>query len=251
MFLGDLTWPAMKALDKDTPVVIPIAAVEQHGHHMPVYTDSMLLGEVVRRVEAAAGSKVLFAPLQWFGNSHHHLDYPGTMSASPRLYLDLLRDLAENFLGHGFKRLLFLNGHGGNIIPGRQAVFELRQKYRQRTDLLLLFSCYWDLAKPFDEKGGYVQHEMGHACEWETSMMLRLAPNLVVGEVNKLETVPFGDGFSPAYRGWTTNDRTPTGHIGSPQHATAEKGEHLFSSFAAGAVAFLERVETWDGKTWS
>jgi creatinine amidohydrolase len=130
-------------------------------------------------------------------------------------------------------------------------VFELRQKHRQRKDLLLLFACYWDLAKPFEEREGYVQREMGHACEWETSMMLRLAPHLVVGEVNKLETVPFGDGFSPAYRGWTTNDRTPTGHIGSPECARAEKGEHLFTSFAAGVTAFLDRVRTWDGTTWA
>ncbi|HUQ93933.1 MAG TPA: creatininase family protein [Bryobacteraceae bacterium] len=251
MFLGDMTWPAVKALNKDMPVVIPIAAVEQHGHHMPVYTDSMLLGEVVRRVEQAAGSTVLFAPLQWLGNSHHHMDYPGTMSASPRLYLDLLRDLAENFLVHGFKRLLFLNGHGGNIIPGRQAVFELRQQYRQRTDLLLLFSCYWDLAKPHEQREGYVQREMGHACEWETSMMLRIAPQLVAADVSTLATVPFGDGFSPGYRGWITNDRTPTGHIGSPEHATAEKGEHLFTSFATGLAAFLKQITAWDGKPWS
>lgn len=251
MLLAEMTWPAVKALDKNIPVIIPIAAVEQHGHHMPVSTDSMLLGEVVRRVEAAAGSRVLIAPLQWLGNSHHHLDYPGTMSATPRLYLDLLHDLAENLIGHGFRRILFLNGHGGNIIPGRQVVFELRQKYRQRTDLLLLFACYWDLAKPFEEREGYVQREMGHACEWETSMMLRIAPQLVVGDVKDLKTVPFGEGLGLAYRGWITNDRTPTGHIGSPEFATVEKGEHLFDSFSQGVVSYLRQVENWDGTTWS
>ena len=251
MLLADLTWPAVKALDKNTPVVIPIAAVEQHGHHMPVSTDSMLLGEVVRRVEAASSPRVLIAPLQWLGNSHHHLDYPGTMSATPRLYLDLLHDLAENLIGHGFHRILFLNGHGGNIVPGRQVVFELRQKYRQRTDLLLLFACYWDLAKPFEEREGYVQREMGHACEWETSMMLRLAPHLVIGDVAKLQTVPFGEGLGAAYRGWITNDRTPTGHIGSPEFATAEKGEHLFASYSQGVLNYLKQVENWDGTTWA
>jgi creatinine amidohydrolase len=249
MFLAEMTWPAVKALDRNLPVVIPIAAVEQHGHHLPVYTDSMLLGEVVRRSSGDSG-KALFAPLQWLGNSHHHTDYPGTISASPRLYLDLLRDLAENFLSHGFTRLFFLNGHGGNITPAKQAIFELRQKYRDRDDLLLLFASYWDLAKPYEEREGYVQRTMGHACEWETSMILRLAPNLVIGDVTKLETVPNGYGFEPAYRGWITKERTPTGHIGSPEFATAEKGEHLFTSFSAGVVKFIDEVHDWDGRGW-
>ncbi|MFN0102875.1 MAG: creatininase family protein [Bryobacteraceae bacterium] len=247
MFVADMTWPAVQALSKSTPVVIPIAAVEQHGHHLPVYTDSLLLGEVVRRAEAELKEKALFAPLQWLGNSHHHTDYPGTISAAPRLYLDLLRDLAENFLQHGFSRIYFLNGHGGNIIPGKQAVFELRQKYRDRTDLLLLFSNYWDLGQPPAE---YVQQEMGHACEWETSMILRLAPHLVAADIQTLETVPSGYGFTPAYRGWITKDRTPTGHIGSPQHATVEKGEHLFTLFSNGVVNFVNQVSAWDGSSW-
>ena len=92
MELTDLTWPAVAALDRDTPVVFPVAALEQHGRHMPLFTDSILLGEVVRRVkQSPAAGKVLFAPLQWLGNSHHHLDFPGTLSASPRAYLDLMR----------------------------------------------------------------------------------------------------------------------------------------------------------------
>ena len=140
MFLADMTWTALGSLSRNIPVVIPIAAVEQHGHHLPVATDSMLLEEVVRRAEAQLGEQCLFVPLQWLGNSHHHNDFPGTISASPRVYLDLLADLAESCLRQGFRRILFLNGHGGNIIPGKQVCFELRQRYRERTDLLLLFS---------------------------------------------------------------------------------------------------------------
>jgi len=242
MFVADMNWPAVQALDRNIPVVIPIAAVEQHGHHLPVATDSLLLAEVVRRAEGELGNRALFAPLQWIGNSHHHTDFPGTISASPRLYLDLLLDLAENFLQHGFTGIFFLNGHGGNIIPGKQAVFELRQKYRDRTDLLLLFSSYWDFAKPHQ---GYEQKRMGHACEWETSMILSLAPRLVAGDIASLESVPFDHDFDPAYRGWITKDRSATGHIGSPQHATAQKGEHLLASFSAGVVSFITSVAEW------
>src|ERR1700710_3111685 len=105
MDLQDMTWPKVAALSKDTPVVIPIAALEQHGRHMPVFTDSLLLGEVLRRVKENDSMKkrVLFTPLQWLGNSEHHLDFPGTMTASPRVYLDLLKDMVENFLFHGFR----------------------------------------------------------------------------------------------------------------------------------------------------
>lgn len=250
MKLADLTWPAVRAVDKNTPIVIPVAALEQHGPHMPLFTDSLLLGEIVRRVEERLADRVLFAPLTWLGNSDHHLGFPGTLSAAPRLYLDLLANLAENLLAHGFRRLVFLNGHGGNVTPGKQAVFELRQRHRQRQDLLLLFGTYWDFGSPRQNLADLVQGEMGHACEWETSMILRIAPHLV-GDHRSLPEIPFGFGFEPAYRGWVTEDRSDPGYIGSPAAATPEKGEHLFATFAEGVIAFLDRVHAWDGRTWA
>jgi creatinine amidohydrolase len=249
MELTDLAWPAVAALPKTTPVVFPIAALEQHGKHMPVFTDSLLLGEVIRRVKLTPiAAQCLFSPLQWLGNSHHHLDFPGTLSASPRAYLDLLKDLASCFLAHGFTRLVFVNGHGGNITPGQQALFELKQEHRDRRDLLLLSLTYWDsAANPAETIAGLVQKRMGHACEWETSMVLRLNPKLVVGDVAKVPEVPFGREFAPGYRAWVMPDRSEPGHIGYPAAATAEKGESLFAHFAAGVAAYLERVVAWDG----
>ena len=250
MELTDLSSPAVAALPRTTPVVFPVAALEQHGKHMPVFTDSLLLGEVIRRVKLTpVAGRCLFAPLQWLGNSHHHLDHPGTLSATPRVYLDLLKDLARCFLTHGFTRLVFVNGHGGNIVPAQQALFQLKQEHRDRRDLLLLSLTYWDSAgSPVDQVGGLVQRQMGHACEWETSMMLRLAPHLV--KDHRRDPVGFGFGFEPAYRGWTTKDRTVMGHIGHPADATAEKGEHLFATYAAGLVKLLDAVIAWDGKSW-
>src|SRR5437762_1891506 len=145
MQLADLKWPDIAAVSRDLPVVIPIAALEQHGRHMPLFTDSLLLGEVICRVTERLKDRVLFTPLMWLGNSEHHLDFPGTMTAAPRVYLDLLKDMVENFLFHGFRRIVLVNGHGGNIVPGQQAMFELRQKYRQRGDLILLSTTYWTL----------------------------------------------------------------------------------------------------------
>src|SRR5258705_680589 len=110
MRLQDMTWPEIGDLSRDIPVLVPVAALEQHGHHMPVFTDSMLLGEVVRRVGEAMTDRVLIAPLMWLGNSHHHMDFQGTLSGSPRRYLHLPTDIAENLLPHRFRPILFING---------------------------------------------------------------------------------------------------------------------------------------------
>lgn len=251
MNLADLPWPVVSALSKDTPVIIPVAALEQHGHHLPVFTDSLLLGEIVRRVASRFEKTALFAPLMWLGNSEHHLDFAGTLSATPRIYLDLLNGLAENFLQHGFRRIFFINGHGGNEVPGRQAAFELRQRHRQRDDLLFLFATYWSLgARPWENDPAFAQHEMGHACEWETSMILRIAPHLV-GDYASAPPVAFTPSFAPAFRGWITRERTVPGHIGQPHLATPEKGETLFRLFADDVATMIERVIQWDGKSWN
>lgn len=247
-----MSWPRVRTVSKSVPVVVPIAAVEQHGHHLPVFTDSLLLGEIVARAEQRLGERVIWAPLLWLGNSHHHLDFPGTLSASPRTYLDILNDLMDNFTCHGFRRIVLLNGHGGNIVPASQAVFETRQKYRDRPDLLLLSATYWTLGanpREAEPSAGFVQDRMGHACEWETSMILRLAPDLV-GGLEEVQAVPFGNPFEPGTRGWITRERSAAGHIGDPRAASAQKGETLFRLFSDDVVRFLERVAAWDGKSW-
>lgn len=243
-----MNWPAVAALSKDVPAVVPIAALEQHGRQLPVFTDSMLLGEVVRRASERLGDRVVWTPLLWLGNSHHHMDFAGTLSAAPRTYLDLLGDLVENLLAHGFRRVILLNGHGGNIVPAGQAVFEVRQRHRERGDLLLLSATYWSLgAKPHEVDPEIKQTRMGHACEWETSMMLRIAPQLV-GDLALVEPVSLNEPFAPATRGWTTKDASAPGHIGDPTRATAEKGETLLRLFSDDVVAYLERVIAWDGR---
>ncbi len=251
MYLSDLASTTFSALPRHTPIVFPIAALEQHGPHLPLFTDSLLTGEIVRRSELCLTDRVVFAPVLWFGNSDHHLDFAGTLSAPPRTYLDTLLGLAENVLSHGFRRIVFLNGHGGNDVPGRQALFELRQRHRDRNDLLLLMATYWHLADPRQSPAPQLlQSEMGHACEWETSMILRLAPHLV-GPHTHLPDTTDATPFQPAFRAWTTLERSRDGYIGRPAAATAEKGEHLFSVFSAATVQLLERVVARDGISWN
>jgi creatinine amidohydrolase len=81
-------------------------------------------------------------------------------------------------------------------------------------------------------------------------MILRLSPKLV-GPLAELESVPFGNAFEPATRGWITKDRTTPGHLGEPRSATAEKGEVLFRVFTGDVVNLLERVLRWDGHSWN
>jgi len=250
MNLADLRWTDVEALDKNTPVVLPIAALEQHGQHLPLFTDSILLAEIVRRAFERLQDRVLVAPLTWLGNSDHHLDFPGTLSSPPRTYLDLLCGLIDNLLRHGFRRIVLLNGHGGNDVPAKQAIFETRQRHRRSTDLLLLAATYWGLgARPYEVDAAIFQRQMGHACEWETSMMLRVAPHLV-RDYAKIQPVEFGSGFAPATRGWVTQDRTTAGHIGHPHLASAQKGEVLLRVFSDDVVNLLQRVIDWDGKPW-
>lgn len=239
MNLHEMSWPAIAALPRSMPVVIPVAAVEQHGHHLPIYTDSMLMGEVWRRAHERLHDRVLSLPLQWLGNSHHHMDFCGTLSAEPRVYLDMLGSTLDNLVYHGFTKIVFLNGHGGNDIPGKQVVFEAKQRYRTRPDLTFLFATYWSLGTaPWPHADRFEQQEMGHACEWETSMILRLAPHLV-GDYQSAECISPQQAHAPAYLAWTTQERSVPGHIGSPKFASAEKGELLFERFAADVVRLL------------
>lgn len=249
MELANLTWPDVDSLDRNTPVIIPVAALEQHGRHMPVFTDSMLLGEIVRRAHQQVRDQTLLVPLMWLGNSHHHMDFPGTVSAQPRVWIDLLSGLVDNFVTHGFRRIVVINGHGGNDVPGRQATFEIRQRYRDLRDLLLLFATYWSMANPAASIPDLRQGEMGHACEWETSMILRLTPELVKNHQDVSE-VEFGNPFLPAQRAWIMPDRSEPGHIGDPASATPEKGEQLLQLFADGFAQFIQRVTRWNGTSW-
>jgi creatinine amidohydrolase len=246
-----MTWPAVAALSRDVPVVIPVASLEQHGHHLPVFTDSLLVGEIARRAEEQLSRHVLMTPVMWLGNSAHHLDFAGTMSASPRTYIDLLVDMIENFLTHGFRRIVLVNGHGGNNVPGDQAIFEVRQKHRARDDLLLVFACYWALGcQPKQLEPSLEQSAMGHACEWETSMILALAPQLV-GDYQNAEPIDPTGALAPAHRAWTTRDRSIPGHIGNPRVATVSKGETLLRLFTADLVKLLERMIEWNGSRWA
>jgi creatinine amidohydrolase len=161
-----------------------------------------------------------------------------------------LCDVVQNFLQAGFQRIVLLNGHGGNDVPAKQALFEIRQKTRERKDLLLLMTTYWSLgSEPWLACPEIHQRDMGHACEWETSMMLAIRPELV-GDYRSTLPVEPGNAFRPGYRAWVTKDRSSPGHIGWPHLASADKGNVLLETFTQDVVAWLQRVADWNGCSW-
>ena len=224
------TWPAVKALNRDTPVVVPIAALEQHGRHMPVFTDCLLLGEVLRRVKADAGdrrpvraaavARQLAPPprlprhaVGLAARLPRHAQRPGSRLHRPRLHAGSCSSTAT----------------AATSSPRQQALFELKQDPATAATCSCSSLTYWD-ARPATHRESFrawCRTQMGHACEWETSMMLRLGPQLVVGEVARCRRCRSARRSRRLPR-LGHADRSEPGHIGHPSSATAEKGEALF-----------------------
>ncbi|MEI6337012.1 MAG: creatininase family protein, partial [Verrucomicrobiota bacterium] len=145
MIYGDLTSPDLAHLAPDTVALLPIAALEQHGRHLPVITDTALLTEIVRRAETALPEKVALLPTLWAGCSHHHRDFPGTMSIRSETYTRILEDLIESLIGSGFRKIALINGHGGNITPMTEALYRIALKYPALDAPWVTGTSYWRL----------------------------------------------------------------------------------------------------------
>src|ERR1051325_1653538 len=161
-------------------VVAPLGSLEQHGHHLPMLTDTMIITEIARRAETALGDEAVFLPTLWLGASDHHRAMPGTVSASNNRYVGILEDLVESLIGGGFRRIFLLNGHGGNITPGRMALYNVQLRHRDKPNLYMAFSSWWAIAaEQVAAIQGLEAKNVTHACEQETSMILRIRPDLV------------------------------------------------------------------------
>jgi len=228
----ELTAPRLSALDRDqTIVLIPIAAVEQHGPHMPTGTDAFLCTAVAEALEKQLSAEILLTPTIWLGASSHHLRIGATLDSALGSYIDTLCDVARSLLGNGFKRILFLNGHGGNIDPMKIAIRKLQPEH---VDALLVAGNYWAGADAIREQILEGEHQfVGHACEFETSLMLHICPDLVdqtkLGDAGEL--VP--DVIDGLYVSRDMFQRTRDGYTGRPDLATADKGKLLFDGIVS------------------
>ncbi|MGL5094006.1 MAG: creatininase family protein [Planctomycetia bacterium] len=235
MKFAEMTWPRLARVDRDrTLVVLPIAAVEQHGRHLAVATDTILCGGVADRVEAAVKDRVLLLPVQWFGASDHHLPYGATLTASVDSHITMICEMLTPLLEDGYKRVLVLNGHGGNIDTMHVALRRLQPKF---PSALLSAACYWDLAEPeIAEICTGPRKLVGHACEVETSMLMFFRPDLVVENDIKDDHEQAPAVLRGLYHCQDMGQRTVAGCVGYPEQASAEKGDKFVEAIVRRVV---------------
>ena len=181
MKFGNQCWVDVEAANKDKVVVLPLGSFEQHGHHSHLLTDTYLVTAVAEQVEAELSDQIYLLPTLWLGASDHHLDLPGTVSVPNSLYTQMIKNMVRSIAKAGFQRVLLLNGHGGNVTPGTQAITELTNESDRYNEMWLALSSYWTLASPVmtAEQHDMESQQLSHACEYETSMMLYLQGELV------------------------------------------------------------------------
>ncbi len=241
MKFHEMTFPELRQVPRAGALILaPIAAVEQHSRHLAVLTDTVLVTGVAEGVEKRLPESVVLLPTLWFGASHHHLRFGATLSASVDVHIDMLCDLLTPLLEDGWKRVLILNGHGGNIDTMQTALRRLQPCYRDR---VLSAASYWDLAAPeLAALADGPRKAMGHACEFETSMMLTLRPDLVRRDQVR-DDPPRED---PALRGLylceDMKQRTDHGAVGYPERATAEKGRAFLDAAVNRTVEVVQAL---------
>jgi len=254
MYWNELTSPEIGALDRNLPIVIPLASCEQHGRHLPVFVDTLEVQAIVQRVHERLGSGVAILPALWLGSSHHHLDFPGTISVRPTLYSEIIQEMARCLLKHGFRRLFFLNGHGGNLIPTSQALSDLIVSDETADDAQIALASWWSVAASAmePEKHNMESPRLTHACEYETSLVMAIREDLV-----KLSALDPKHLEKP--RVWVADSRwkgkvegfyrfhrwTSSGHMGKPEKASRAKGESLLAAVSEVIAEFVLDFQNW------
>ena len=251
--MAEVEWARLKAhelrhlANRDAVVVLPVAAMEQHGPHLPVQVDSRLATEVSIRAARKASSDrpTVVLPVIWCGLSEHHMPFGGTITLDYRTLYAIFKCIAQSVLRHGFKDLLISNGHGGNITAAQMVA----------QDLTLELGCnvvaatYW--LEAAEQLGAVLENQDNvlHAGEAETSMMLALEPELVDDTDLAAHAVKADLGFLAAgkgsYRWRDLAHVTPNGVIGDPGKASAEKGEELLERASQALADLISDPATW------
>ncbi|MFN4029484.1 MAG: creatininase family protein [Acidovorax temperans] len=232
--------------------VLPVAAVEQHGPHLPLSVDATLLQGVIDAALPHLGGDVpaLFLPPQNIGLSTEHENFPGTLTLSPATVIALWTELGACVARAGVKKLLIFNSHGGNVAVMDIVARELRQRHG-----LLVYSASWfSLPQPPEVQGLFSaqEHRFGiHAGDIETSMMLHLAPGTVhmehaqnfrsTSQDRSERFAILGNGKS-AKMGWAIEDYHQSGAVGQADAATADKGRAVVQAAGAALAALLAEV---------
>ncbi|WP_461864629.1 creatininase family protein [Thermococcus sp.] len=223
MHMENLTWDEFERIRKEiSTVILPIGSVEAHGRHLPLGTDVFAPVEIAERVEAKLkemGIELLVAPPIWYGHSFVLNLFPGTVNVRADTLRRYIRDVAGEFAEEGFRRIILLNGHGGNYHPLIEAAEEVAERYNVE---IWLINWWID----FREDILSICSSQGHAGEDETSVILAIKPELVKMEKAK------GRKRGSKVRVIRKNialELFPDGVNDDPKGATREKGEAILS----------------------
>lgn len=178
--LAEMTREQIRASAPDTTVVLPTAAIEQHGPHLPILTDTLACATICQRAAELASSQtpVTVAPPLHFGSSHHHYPHPGVLSLSSGALIDEIEEICDSLFRSGFRRIAIVNGHGGNDEAIRLAAADVALDL----PVSIAAASYWTIAAPaLIEEGKALEIGLlpGHAGAFETSLVLALRPDLV------------------------------------------------------------------------
>lgn len=236
----------------EATAVLPVAAIEQHGPHLPVDVDRLLMEKIAYAAGKIAAKRIpmLLCPVIAYGASEHHLIYPGTMSLSTDTLLKMLKELTDSLVSSGFRRIYLLNGHGGNEEVVRLAARELALRH----PVASAAASYWTVAWSDLENSGMTSDlglVPGHAGGFETSLMMALQPETVREDLLPLPELPvhaqnqasksISDPSSgpliQRHGSWKAND----GYSDTAGKVNAEKGKQLLQIIAEKVANELER----------
>ncbi len=251
-FWTEMSWTDFGDADMaEVIAVLPVAAVEQHGPHLPVGVDAFIMEAYIARVVARLPAElpVLFLPVQSCGCSIEHTDFPGALSLSAATVIRAWTELAECVFRSGCRKLVLLNSHGGNV-----AILDIiAHDLRARLGMFAVMASWHRFGAP---DGLFSEEEKTHgvhAGDIETSLMLSFRPDLVRLEETAefvSESVAIESDFNwlrvgrPTGFGWMSQDLSETGAMGDASAATALKGE-AYADY--GATAFVELLQDIEG----
>ena len=242
-----LNWKQADALPREsTLLLLPTAAIEQHGPHLPLATDTLINNLLLgRALEKLAPELPVYAlpPVQ-YGKSNEHLGFPGTLSVTASTFMAVLHDLGASISSAGFKKLVLYNTHGGNTSLIDVMARDLRAEFGLRT-----FTLHGSGGIPFEGLDPQERAYGFHAGEVETAFLLASLPNLVdrsaytvnyIAHVEKPELLRPEN--APAVFSWLTADIASSGVLGDPRQATPEKGARWIEEAATQIAKLLEAM---------
>jgi creatinine amidohydrolase len=240
--LARLTWrDADAALRRARVALVPVGATEQHGPHMTLDTDTAIAEAFARRIGDALEADAIIGPTLSLGMSEHHLGFAGTMNLRAPTLMALVQDVVQSFVQNGVRRVVLVNGHGGNLDPLRLVAREAG-----RDGTAEVASIMWAIlaADLIHDRAATPFHS--HACDIETSVAMAIAPQVVLADRIEPPAPPTGVEALAVPRSrfdvpvpfehWTTN-----GAIGDPRLATKELGEEIVALALERALEFLRR----------